>query len=415
MDEFIVSEEFLTEISDLINQNEIKFLSKKMDIYDIANMYLENNQSEDPFFIVNVGDIIRQYKKWEYFLPRIRPFFAIKCNPDELILKILARLGCGFDCASKNEISKIISFSIDPQNIIYANPCKMVSQIKFARAHDVDLLVFDSEHELYKIKLYHSDAKLVLRIKTNDKDSVCRFSCKFGADLEEIENILKIAKHLELNVCGVAFHVGSNCMNSDTYHDSIKNSRQVFEISKLLGFEMNLLDIGGGFPGIDSDKVTFEKIAKTINDALDEYFSDIKDLKIIAEPGRFFVSSSHNLLINIINKKVKISQENGDKRIIFYINESVYSSLNNIIMDHFIINESNFLPFNERNEKKYKCTIFGPTCDSMDKVTDEILLPDLEIGEYIIVKNMGAYTSAVNSGVESFNGFNRAISRYVLN
>lgn len=63
-------------------------------------------------------------------------------------------------------------------------------------------------------------------------------------------------------------------------------------------------------------------------------------------------------------------------------------------MDHFILDESNFLPFNERNEKKYKCAIFGPTCDSKDKIIDEILLPDLEICSH--------NTSAVNFDSEFF-------------
>src|SRR5258708_7831207 len=143
MSEFSVPDEFLPEISDLINKNDIKLLNKNMDIYDIVNTFLENNQSEDPFFIVNLGDVIRQFKKWEYFLPNVTSFYAVKCNNDELILRVLAKLGCGFDCASKNEIAKIINLDVSPDRIVYANPCKMISQIKYARAHDVDLLVFD--------------------------------------------------------------------------------------------------------------------------------------------------------------------------------------------------------------------------------------------------------------------------------
>lgn len=124
MGDFPIPDELLLEISDLINENDIKLLNKKMDIYDIVNMFLENNQSEDPFFIVNLGDIIRQYKKWEYHLPNVKPFYAVKCNPDELILKLLAKLGCNFDCASKNEIAKIINLGVSPDRIIYAHPCK---------------------------------------------------------------------------------------------------------------------------------------------------------------------------------------------------------------------------------------------------------------------------------------------------
>lgn len=388
MSEFQVPDEFITSISDIISNNNIKLLNNKRDINDIVNLFLENNQSEDPFFIVNVGDIIKQYKKWEYYLPNIKPFYAVKCNPDQVVLKILAKLGCGFDCASKNEIAKVIDIGVNPENIIFANPCKMPSMIKFARAHDVDLLTFDSEHELYKLKLYHCDSNLVLRIKTDDQHSVCKFSCKFGLDLDEIDNIFKIAKSLNLKIIGVSFHVGSGCMDPDTYKSSIRDSKTVFDIGKSYGFDMNLLDIGGGFPGVDSDKISFQTIAEKINESLDEYFNDIPNLTIIAEPGRFFVASSHTLVLSVINKKVKIEKETGEKLITFYVNDGIYSSFNNVIMDHYTVNEDNLIPFNERNEKKYKCRIFGPTCDSIDKITDEILLPDLSIGEFLYCQNL---------------------------
>ncbi|QKF93844.1 ornithine decaroboxylase [Fadolivirus algeromassiliense] len=414
MSEFNVPDEFISSISDIISKNNVRLINKKMDIYDIVGMYLENNQSEDPFFIVNLGDVIRQYKKWEHYLPRIKPFYAVKCNYDEIILRVLAKLGCGFDCASKNEIAKVIDL-VKPENIIFANPCKMSSMIKFARAHDVDMLTFDSENELYKIKLYHSDAKLVLRIKTDDKDSMCQFSCKFGLDLDEIDNILKIAKSLNLKIIGVSFHVGSGCMNPETYKTSIKDSRKVFDMGKQHGFEMTFLDIGGGFPGVDSEKISFPMIAHKINEALDEYFSDIENLTIIAEPGRYFVAASYSLVLSVINKKVRVDKETGEKFITYYINDGVYSSFSNIPMDHFVVNEKNLFPFNERNEKKYKCKIFGPTCDSIDKITDEILLPDLLCGEVLIAINMGSYTVATNFGNEVFNGFNKPINHYILN
>lgn len=415
MTDFTIQDEFMSEISDLINENDIKILNKSLDIFDIVSIFLENNQSEDPFLVVNLGDVIRQFKKWEYYLPRITPFYAVKCNNDELILKLLSHLGCGFDCASKNEIGKVIGMGVDPAKIIYANPCKMVSQIRFARAHDCDLLVFDSEHELYKIKLYHSEAKLLLRIKTDDKDSVCKFSCKFGAELDEVEGLLKIAKNLDLNVTGIAFHVGSNCMNSESYKNAIRDSKKAFDIGTTLDLKMNMLDIGGGFPGVDSAQVNFEDIAKKINEGLDEFFSDISDLKVIAEPGRFFVASSNTLVVSVVNKKVKRCPVTNEKIITYFLNDGVYGTWSNIPMDHFSINESNLIPFNERNEKKYKCQIWGPTCDSIDKITESIQLPNLEIGQNLICINMGSYSQATFPGTVGFNGFNTATSKYILN
>ena len=169
------------DFSKLIKDNNISIYKKNDDIYDIINNILENNFSEESFFIVDIGKIIRQFLKWKEFLPDIEPFYAMKCNPTPIIIEVLAGLGCNFDTASKGEIASVLSYVDDPNRIIFANPCKMSNQIKYARAMDVDLTTFDSDHELYKIKLYHPNCNLIIRIKVNDANSVCKFSCKFGA------------------------------------------------------------------------------------------------------------------------------------------------------------------------------------------------------------------------------------------
>jgi ornithine decarboxylase len=411
-----ISDEFLSKLTFLSNNNNIKLISNKLEPYDLVNMFLEKNQSEDPFLIINLGEIIRQYQKWYLYLPMIKPYYAVKCNPDLIILELLNNLGCNFDCASQNEISKIINLGVSPDRIIFANPCKMISQIKYARAHDVDLVVFDDESELYKIKLFHSNAKLVLRIKTDDSNSLCKFNCKFGADLEDVENLLNIAKSLGLHVMGVSFHVGSGCKNKKQYRSAIEDCYKVYQIGEKLGIKIEMVDIGGGFPGMESD-ISFEDIATELKSAIDEYFfkDDKYFVEFIAEPGRYMVASSHILVLSIINKKVRINKETNEKEITYYVNDSIYSTLNNIIHDHFIVNNDNLYPFNERNEKKYKSMIFGPTCDSLDKITENIMLPDLLCGEYLYIVNLGAYTTAVNYDKELFNGFNKPSNNYILN
>lgn len=416
-----IPDEFLTQLSSFINDNDIKLIPKKQDTYDIVNLFLEKNHSEEPFLIVNLGEIIRQYQKWTTHLPYIKPYYAVKCNPDLVILNLLYNLGCNFDCASKNEISKIMNLGASPDRIIFANPCKMISQIKYARAHDIDLVVFDDENELYKIKMFHSNARLVLRIKTDDSSSLCKFNCKFGADLEDVPNLLKQALGLGLNVVGISFHVGSGCKNKNQYQTAIQDCHKVYEIAKNLGINLELIDIGGGFPGYSSthDQITFEEIAEVLNQSIKEHFYDQESEKylveFIAEPGRYMVASSHILVLSIINKKTRLNKETNEKEVIYYVNDSIYSTLNNIIHDHFVVTNENLFPFNERNEKKYKSTIFGPTCDSLDKIANNIMLPDLLCGEYLYIENLGAYTTAVNYEDELFNGFNKPSIHYILN
>jgi ornithine decarboxylase len=280
----------------------------------------------------------------------------------------------------------------------------MVEQIKYARVNDVDLMTFDSDHELYKIKLYHPSAKLVIRIQTDDSKSRCKFNCKFGVGLNQVDELLQIAKYMDLDIVGVSFHVGSGCEDENVFRTAIGDCKKVYDMAKEKGFNFELVDIGGGFPG-DSDE-NFDKMAHVINASIDEFFKDI-EIRFIAEPGRYFVTSAYILITSVINKKVlKILNY---KHIVYYLSESVYGSFNNIVFDHA---QLKLIPFNERNKKQYDCTIYGPTCDSMDKIMINCKLPDLSIGEVIYVENMGAYTIASSS---NFNGFSSTECKYIIN
>jgi ornithine decarboxylase len=409
--------EFITEISSLINENSVKIIDSKWNMYDIVNKYLEKNQGDDSFMIIDIGDIIRQYNKWKKLLPRVTPFYAVKCNPSTIILNLLNKLGCCFDCASKNEISRVINIGASPERIIFANPCKMITQIKYARANDIDILTFDSSHELYKIKLYHPNADLLLRIKVDDSKSKCKFNCKFGVDIEEVNDILKLAKQLEINVRGVSFHVGSGCEDPNVYRTALQNCKEVFEIASNIDIKMNIIDIGGGFPGIakteNTNSVSFESMADVINKSIDEFFddeyqTDDNKIKFISEPGRYFVASSHTLVVSVINKKEVCDKETGSKKYIYYISEGIYGSFSGVIFDYAKIE---LLPFNERTEKTYPSIVFGPTCDSLDIVSKECELPSLAIGESMLIKNIGAYSIA---SATEFNGFTRPGCYYIL-
>ena len=403
-----VPEEFIIEISSFMNDNDVEMMDSKLDLYDIVNKYLEKNQGDDSFMIVDVGDIIRQYNKWKKMLPRITPFYAIKCNPSTIVLDLLHKLGCSFDCASKNEISRVISIGVDPDRIIFANPCKMITQIKYARANDIDLLTFDSSHELYKIKLYHPNARLLLRLKVDDSKSMCKFNSKFGVELEEVLPILTLARQLDIDVCGVSFHVGSGCRDAQVYHSALEICSQVFQISAdNVQKPMNTVDIGGGFPGIDVGEIQFETICDVINTAIDEFFPD-PNIRLIAEPGRYFVSSSHTLVVSIINKKEITDKQTGELTNIYYISDGIYGSFSGILFDYA---QLELLPFNERNEKTFHSIVFGPTCDSLDIISKECQLPSLAIGESILIRNIGAYSTA---SATEFNGFTKPYCYYIM-
>lgn len=410
----ITTADNFTELTQLFNEKKITSYPSDTSIIDIIKTTLEQSHLDTGFFIVDLSVVISQYKKWVENLPKVKPFYAVKCNPDELVVKTLAILGAGFDCASKNEISLVLdNTNVDASRIIFANPAKADTHIRYARGVDVDIMTFDNMYELLKIVNYNPDAKLIVRIKVDDSHSVCRFNSKFGADLENVENLLKLAKTIGLDIIGVSFHVGSGCKNIKAYEYAIEKCKEVFRIAKNNGYELKILDLGGGFPGTDDSVIRFEDIAITINESLNKYFSEEEfpedyGLQVIAEPGRYFAAASHTLVLNVIAKNKFVDKENGEIQFAYTLNDGVYGSFNCIVFDHA---KPIIKPFNERDGKVYNCTVYGPTCDSMDTISNDSKLPDLAIGESVYIENAGAYTTAAAS---NFNGFQRTPCEYIM-
>jgi len=392
----------------LLQKYDVKLYGSDIEVYDIINDFLEKNQSEHAFYLIDLGEITKSYATWVKFMPDIKPYYAVKCNPNPVLLEALASLGANFDCASENEIKTIIEITNDPARIIFANPCKMSSQIRYARANDVDCMTFDCEEELYKIKLYHPYAKLILRLAVDDSKSICKFNKKFGCKLEQVTELLTIAKTLKLDVTGFSFHVGSGCMSAENYYQAVQECRNATDMAKQLSIDINIIDIGGGFPGTNKD-ISFEDIAKAVNRGLEDFFGkerENKSIQFIAEPGRYFAEKSHTLVLNVIGKKTV--HEEKEPVIIYYLNDGIYGSFNCIYFDH---STPTILPFNERDGKLHKSRIFGPTCDSIDLISENIMLPELAIGEWVYVENFGAYTVAASS---SFNGFKTSLCKYIF-
>lgn len=419
-----------SELSLFLKENNVLITSgkeKDQDIYDTIKQVFEHNNPTTAFYIINLGEIIRQVKLWRELFPFIQPRYAVKCNPNQVICQLLSLLGVGFDVASKNEINLVRNFVTNMDDIIYANPYKECSSIQYARSIDVDTSVFDSEDELLKMKVYHPKCKLLIRIKVDDKNSLCKFSKKFGVEQDEVESLLKFAKNLNLNIIGVCFHVGSGCFDATQYYRALEQCREVFDLANKVGYKFNMLDIGGGFPGYKDDKSRelinniSEQVLKGINDFFAKDYSidglnsndnhdnsdNLNPLTIIAEPGRFLVQSSHTLLVNVIGRKIK-NTVNG-KTFCYYMNDGIYGSFNCIYFDH---QKPEILPYNERDGESYDSVVFGPTCDSMDTVCEGIQLPELAIGEWCFIKNFGAYTVAAAT---DFNGFSKLRAFYILN
>ncbi|KAK0569760.1 Ornithine decarboxylase [Tilletia horrida] len=459
-------------------------------VLDNIDVDLCEVNGENAFFIANLSEVYRQHIRWVKALPRVTPFYAVKCNPDPYVLRLLSALGCGFDCASNGEIQSVLDLGVSPTRIIYANPCKAASFVRQARLQQVSLTTFDNTDELTKMKRFHPDCKLVVRILTDDSKSVCQLGLKFGAPLDSVPRLLAKARALDLDVVGVSFHVGSGCYDAGAFADAISRARRAFDMGAEAGYEFSLLDVGGGYAHDN-----FDQIAGVLGEAIDEQFPDSefgpsnaarrRPLNIIAEPGRYYVQRAFVLATNIIARRdgrrsaeeeeeeegmeqetdeqvedapmggegpgadaeAEAEAKTDDKpKVMYYQNDGVYASFNCILFDHAVVHprvltlQRQFVydeslpapgvpsalpcplpPPPDKGDdagaaadplELQPCSVWGPTCDSIDCVKELAYLPQgLEVGDWLVYSDMGGYTLCAAS---SFNGLRPSEVRYTF-
>jgi ornithine decarboxylase len=318
-------------------------------------------------------------------MPRVVPFYAIKCNPEPGVVRLLAALGAGFDCASAGEVAQVLALGVPPSRVIFAHPCKRGCDIRYARDHGVALTTFDTESELHKISAGYPGFKCVLRIRADDPEARVPLGLKYGANPDEAPRLLATAQRLGLDVVGVSFHVGSACKNLAAYNAAIEKAKQVrwavavggglrcrvphllrglvagrlsrahkltmrlllrcttphtthshqqiFDLGAALGFSMSLLDIGGGFTGhFDAcGNVMFGDIATTINGALAAHFPPESGVQVIAEPGRYFAETAGTLLTPIYGVRDRTDGPGGGIKKDYWITDGLYGSFNCIL------------------------------------------------------------------------------------
>ena len=444
------------------------------------------------FFVHDLARPERQYERWQRELPRLQPFYAVKCNPDARLLQTLRNKGASFDCASGEEIRAALATGASVDEIIFANPIKSISDLRYAASVGVRMMTFDNDAELLKIKAHAPEAQLVIRLLPDDSGSVMRFGSKFGADEADAPALLQLANQLGLSVIGTSFHIGSGCFDPTKYESAIAMCRRIHDVAHFdLGLpRMTLLDIGGGFSGATIDESIveaqtkkippFEQFAGVINAALEAHFNtrDMGHVKCIAEPGRYFATSLSTLFTLIQGKRNvrKVAKAGEDvssepNKILLYVNDGVYGSFNNLMFDHAKVEPltiaqlfadqkvaepkamskiaaasahesvarsmfhrlasvstsaslssqprqpiaSNQFAHSRAMRHSHAATsssslvtIFGNTCDSIDKLCQDYPMQgELTVGDWLMFKSMGAYTSAANSaGSGSGSGFN---------
>lgn len=350
-----------------------------------------------PNIFFSKARLLNQVALWRRYLPYVTPHYAVKSNNDTEVLRWLHEANVRFDCASPNEIRQALEVGAKPEGIIYANPCKSRKDVREAASSGVRTTVIDSPEEVHKLAEVKWPGNTLIRLKVADSGSAQPFSRKFGAPLAWVPDILKALQEAQIPHAGWSFHVGSLCNDPAQYFKAIETCAEADALAKK---SADIVDIGGGFlPDEESFAAATKEICKGRG-----LFGPMT--KWIAEPGRFLSMPVATLETQVIGVKRQHSDSPG---FIYTLDDSVYGTFSNIPFDgqkpvfKLLTGDYNSRPTT-------RATLFGHTCDSADCIAENILLPELKVGDYLEVQNMGAYTIVSAS---RFNGFPMPIRFYM--
>ena len=342
-----------------------------------------------PFLILDAAIVRGKARRFRAAMPRVRAHYAVKANPDRRVLKALMQEGCGFEIASTAELDLLLGLGVPAAEVFFSNPVKSREAIACAAAKGVEWFVVDSTDEVRKVHETKPDAKLYLRIAAPNIGSDWPLSGKFGAAPSDAREIVAFAAKRGADLAGVTFHVGSQCRNPENWRVALEKARSLFDVMIKAGLKPRLLNIGGGFPVRHVKPIpSIEMIGAVVNEGLRAFPEDVQ---VIAEPGRYMVSDAGYFVCRVLGTATR-----GGKRWMHW-DAGMFGG---------VIETTEGLKYKIRSDRSgpdIPWTVGGPTCDSVDIVMrDEPLPSDLQEGDFIYIRNAGAYTTAYAS---QFNGF----------
>jgi ornithine decarboxylase len=347
-----------------------------------------------PLLIVDCARVRTQYRKLHRALPRVALHYALKPLPHAAVVRAIIAEGGSLDLATTGEVQLAAALGVDPALCIHTHPIKRPQDIRNSIEYGLRTFVVDNVDELRKFRPHREQVSLLLRVSFRSPGAVCDLSRKFGCDPEDALGLARLAAGLGIDVQGFSFHVGSQAADALKHVEALEVCRGLLAAARRerLG-TLNTLDIGGGFP-IDylQRSTDIGRFCAPIRAALAGLPARVR---VLAEPGRYIAGPAAIAVATVMGR----ARREGHWW--YYLDDGLYGSYSGQLYDHARY------PVESLREggPKLPSVLAGPTCDSIDVIAENLMLPQLKAGDLVVGRAMGAYTWASAS---EFNFFSKA-------
>ena len=336
-----------------------------------------------PLLILDCERVRAQLRKLRKALPRVDLHYALKPMPHPAVVETVLAEGGHLDLATTGEVQLARRLGVDPARCIHTHPIKRAEDIANALQFGLRLFVADNPDEVRKFAHLADRAELLLRVSFRNPGAMVDLSRKFGCDPEDLLALARLAADLGVNVRGLSFHVGSQVRDAAKHVQAVRACMKLMAAARRerLG-AFDTLDIGGGFP-IDYAQPVQDigRFCAPLRAALAQL---PRRLRVIAEPGRYIVGPAAIAIASVMGR----ARREGHWW--YYLDDGLYGAYSGQLFDHARYPVE---PLREGGER-LPSVLAGPTCDSIDVIAENLMLPQLRVGDLVVGRTMGAYTWA---------------------
>lgn len=354
-----------------------------------------------PLYLYSAGEVQRRITMFHAAFAKLPHTlcYSVKANSNLALLKLLAKLGCGFDVVSGGELERVrIAAPKRLRDVVFSGVGKQTPEIDAAIGAGILIFNIESaaelEHVAARASALHKKIRIALRVnpdvnvETHPYISTGLREHKFGVEIALAPALYAhAAKSKWLDIAGVSVHIGSQITNAAPFGAALRRVRALVEILRAAKHNIRYIDAGGGLgisyddPGDDFTS-RLDAYAAEISSALDRL-----DVHLLLEPGRSIVAPAGALVTCVLYRK-----QNGTKRFVI-----VDAAMNDLIRPSLYQAYHEIIPVERSARAAEQVDVVGPICETGDFFARDRQLPTVEPGELVAILDAGAYGMSLAS------------------
>ncbi len=325
--------------------------------------------------------------------------YAMKANPMPAVVQHMSRLTDGLDVASLREMRTALDTGIAPQKISFAGPGKADSELKAAIAAGV-IINMESENELERIagigEALGIRPRVAIRVNPDFQlkssgMTMAGGSKPFGIDAERVPALLARVGELDLDFMGFHIFSGSQNLKAESIIEAQNHTfKLAVELARHAPSGIRWLNIGGGFgiPYFPGEKrLDLDPIADNLDKLIREYRPQLPDTEIVLELGRYLVGEAGVYVCEVVDVKESRGQRFAVTNGGLHHHLAASGNFGQVIRKNYPVAIGNKAGVPAARA----VNVVGPLCTPLDILADKHELPEVEVGDLIVVFQSGAY------------------------